>query len=197
MGHTTDTPASPHRGSVIIIYCTLFPPGLALSHRPLLDSLTPYVVKMRIATSYKAYYVNFDGEIENAAKPRNGLIHKGISMPRPRLGAEPYEKLTVRIDKGTMQDIQQYMQRLQAQAMGLRVDLGGTARRLLLYGLQYAKDLERHEATQSGPVLAPVPLGADQTADHTDHSDQKAAPIQDQQRTTARPGRKRPTAAKG
>jgi hypothetical protein len=125
-------------------------------------------------------------------------------MPRPRLGTEPYEKLTVRVDKGTMQDIQQYMQRLQATSMGLRVDLGGTARRLLLYGLQYAKDLERHEAlrnspddAESGPVLAT----ADQPEDHSpslaDQSLPKATPSQDQNRTAQKATRKRPAAAQG
>lgn len=125
-------------------------------------------------------------------------------MPRPRLGAEPYEKLTVRVDTGTMQAIQQYMQRLQATSMGLRVDLGGTARRLLLYGLQYAKDMERHEALRQsqgdavgGPTEATVTLGADQTADLQDQSDRKAAKIQDNERATVRQGRKRPAAAKG
>ena len=125
-------------------------------------------------------------------------------MPRPRLGAEPYEKLTVRLDKSTLEEIQQYQQRLQAQAMGLRVDLGGTARRLLLYGLQYARDLEHQEAQRhgghaagGGPVEAPVTLGADRTADLQAQSDPKAAQPQDHQRATVRTGRKRPTAAKG
>lgn len=78
-------------------------------------------------------------------------------MARPRLGDEPYEKLTVRVDKDTMAEIHRYMQVLQAESMGLRVDLGGTARRLLLYGLQHAKALEAQKATAMTPIDGPSP----------------------------------------
>jgi hypothetical protein len=109
----------------------------------------------------------------------------------------------VRMGAALLARIEAYGAWLKAEHPGMRVERGDVIRELVHVGLGVveARTAETSIDPLGGQVLDEVKLVEDQTADHSpineDQSLSQTAPVQDQHRTTARPGRKRPAAARG
>jgi hypothetical protein len=111
-------------------------------------------------------------------------------MARQLQDEEPMQNITVRMPTWMVSDIDAYRAKLKANNLAFRVERGEAVRDLLLKALALVggNGPSGPGDAWGGPVLAPVQVLSPL---EEDHSGTKAAPTQDQPRTTGRTGRKR------
>lgn len=113
------------------------------------------------------------------------------SRGRPALGEGKSLKMTVLVEQEMLDALEGVMQEMRGAMPGVRIDRSTAVRHVL------SKALALYRAAPSGPgdagggpQEATVPPREDQLADQSpllaDHSDRKAAPPQDQHRTTGK-----------
>jgi hypothetical protein len=75
------------------------------------------------------------GKIEHSVR-LHYISREGMAMARPRMGASLYVNLGVRLDPETLPALDQYVEDLRRDLLGVKVDRSTALRRLLLLGLQ-------------------------------------------------------------